>query len=541
MPWPVTFFPSGRTVHVDPGTMLLQAAVEADEWLDTPCGGHGTCGKCRVRLRAGQAAEDGSAECLSPAERDAGWRLACATPVTGPLEVEIPDASLRTRMHAILTSGAPVCMPHDPRPPGAFGVAFDLGTTTVAGTLFNLHTGRELATRSAMNRQIARGDDVISRIDAVRRAPQALDDLQRLAVDTLNAILLDLCQTCQVSAAAVRETVVAGNTTMQHVLLGRDPSPLGEAPFTPAFTDAQTVSAAGLGLRAHPDARLTVFPQIGGFVGGDTVSGLLASRLDTLPYPALLVDVGTNGEIVLQHEGRLCAASTAAGPAFEGARIRQGMRAAEGAIDAVWREADDLSCHVIGDGPARGLCGSALVDAVAELLRFGAIDETGALCVPDGAAPNLACRFQTVGGEAAVTLAWGAAGEPAVRLTQQDIRELQLASGAIRAGIETLLRAAGVTARSLGALLLAGGFGNTLRIANAMRIGLLPHAEETAVRFIGNASLAGAKLALLAQAERARAQSLRDRTVHIDLSHQPGFSDCFMEHMLFPPEQGVSA
>ncbi len=541
MPWPVTFFPSGRTVHVDPGTMLLQAAVEADEWLDTPCGGHGTCGKCRVRLRAGQAAEDGSAEFLSPAERDAGWRLACATPVTGPLEVEIPDASLRTRMHAILTSGAPVCMPHDPRPPGAFGVAFDLGTTTVAGTLFNLHTGRELATRAAMNRQIARGDDVISRIDAVRRAPQALDDLQRLAVDTLNAILLDLCQTCQVSAAAVRETVVAGNTTMQHVLLGRDPSPLGEAPFTPAFTDAQTVSAAGLGLRAHPDARLTVFPQIGGFVGGDTVSGLLASRLDTLPYPALLVDVGTNGEIVLQHEGRLCAASTAAGPAFEGARIRQGMRAAEGAIDAVWREADDLSCHVIGDGPARGLCGSALVDAVAELLRLGAIDETGALCVPDGAAPNLACRFQTVGGEAAVTLVWGAAGEPAVRLTQQDIRELQLASGALRAGIETLLRTAGVTARSLGALLLAGGFGNTLRIANAMRIGLLPHAEETAVRFIGNASLAGAKLALLAQTERARAQSLRDRTVHIDLSHQPGFSDCFMEHMLFPPEQGVSA
>ena len=366
-------------MHVDPGTTVLKAAVEADELFETPCGGHGTCGKCRVRLRAGQAPAAGSEARLSRAELDAGWRLACSTPVTGPLEVEIPDAALGTRMHAILTSGASVSMPHDPRPPGAFGVAFDLGTTTVAGTLFDLHTGRELATRAAMNRQIARGDDVISRIDAVRRDAQALNDLQRLATDTLNAILLDLCQSCQVSVSAIREMAVAGNTTMQHLLLGHDPSPLGEAPFTPAFTDAQTVSAAELGIRVHPDATLTVFPQIGGFVGGDTVSGLLASRLDTLPYSALLVDVGTNGEIVLQHEGRLCAASTAAGPAFEGARIRQGMRAAEGAIDTFWREGNDLACHVIGDGPARGLCGSALVDAVAELLRLGAIDETGAL------------------------------------------------------------------------------------------------------------------------------------------------------------------
>jgi uncharacterized 2Fe-2S/4Fe-4S cluster protein (DUF4445 family) len=349
-------------------------------------------------------------------------------------------------------------------------------------------------------------------------------------------ILIDLSESCQTSVSAIREMVVAGNTTMQHLLLGRDPSSLGEAPFTPAFTDAQTVPATELRLHAHPDAQLMVFPQIGGFVGGDTVSSLLATRLDALPYPALLVDVGTNGEIVLQHEGRLCTASTAAGPAFEGARIRQGMRATAGAIDAVWHETDDLACHVIGDGPARGLCGSALVDAVAELLRLGAIDETGTLRVPDDAAPDFARRFQNVDDEAAVTLAWNATGEPAVRLTQQDIRELQLASGAIRAGIETLLCVVGITAHSLGALLLAGGFGNTLRIANAMRIGLLPRIDESAVRFIGNASLAGAKQALLAQAERARAQSLRDRTEHIELAQQSGFSNCFMEHMLFPSE-----
>lgn len=536
MSWPVTFFPSGRTVHVDPDTTLLQAAVEAGVSVQTPCGGNGTCGKCRVRLRDGQAPAIGSSAHLSQAELDAGWRLACTTPVTGPLTVDIPDATPDAHPHTILTDTITHNTPHDPRPVGHLGVAFDLGTTTVAGTLFDLHTGRELATRAAMNQQIARGDDVISRIDAVRRDARALTDLQRLATDTLNVILIDLSESCQTSVSAIREMVVAGNTTMQHLLLGRDPSSLGEAPFTPAFTDAQTVPATELRLHAHPDAQLMVFPQIGGFVGGDTVSSLLATRLDALPYPALLVDVGTNGEIVLQHEGRLCTASTAAGPAFEGARIRQGMRATAGAIDAVWREMDDLACHVIGDGPARGLCGSALVDTVAELLRLGAIDETGTLRVPDDAAPNFARRFQNVDDEAAVTLAWNATGEPAVRLTQQDIRELQLASGAIRAGIETLLCVVGITAHSLGALLLAGGFGNTLRIANAMRIGLLPRIDESAVRFIGNASLAGAKQALLAQAECARAQSLRDRTEHIELAQQSGFSNCFMEHMLFPSE-----
>ena len=469
---------------------------------------------------------DGSVHFLSASECADGWRLACATPVTEPLEIEVPSAALLHQFAAILVDGDPVSLQHDPRPPGHLGVAFDLGTTSVAGTLFDLHTGLERATRATMNRQIAQGDDVISRIAAVRADADNLGSLQRLAVETLNGILHDLCDTCEEPPSAIRELTVAGNTTMQHLLLGLDPSMLGEYPFTPAFTDAQTVSAAGLGLHVHPEAALTVFPQLGGFVGGDTVAGMLATHFDSLPYPALLVDVGTNGELALLHDGRIYAASAAAGPAFEGARISQGMRASDGAIDTVSISGGTLHTHVIGGGDAIGLCGSALVDAVAELLRVGLIDSSGSLKAPSS--HPLADRVQPSPDGARFQLA------PAVWLTQRDIRELQLASGAIRAGIETLLRRAGLTAGDLGAILLAGGFGSTIRIGNAVRIGLLPPIADGATRFIGNASLTGAKRALLAHDELAKARSLRKRATHIDLSAEPCFSDCFMEYMLFP-------
>ena len=530
MPCPVTFHPCGRTAHVEVGTSLLQAARQIGILLDVPCGGAGTCGKCRVRIRSGHAPVDGSVYFFRASELVDGWRLACATPVTEPLEVEIPSAALLHQLGAILVDGDPISLRHDPRPLGHLGVAFDLGTTSVAGTLFDLYTGRERATCSAMNRQIALGDDVISRIAAVRANAANLATLQRLAIETLNDILLELCEACH---TAIREITVAGNTTMQHLLLGLDPSPLGEYPFTPAFTDAQTVSATGLGLRVHPDATLTVFPQLGGFVGGDTVAGMIAAHFDALPYPALLVDVGTNGELALLCGDRIYAASAAAGPAFEGARIRQGMRASDGAIDTVSIIDGTLHTHVIGGGDATGLCGSALVDTVAELLRAGLVDSSGALDAPPS--HPLAPRVQPSpdGGQFLLDPGGSCAGA-AVWLTQRDIRELQLASGAIRAGIETLLRRAGLTARDLGAVLLAGGFGNTIRTANAVRIGLLPPLADGVIRFIGNASLTGAKRALLARNECEKAQRLRDRATHIDLSAEPCFSDCFMEHMLFP-------
>ncbi|MDX9866835.1 MAG: ASKHA domain-containing protein [Kiritimatiellia bacterium] len=544
MTFPVTFLPTGKTVRVPPGTTLLQAAVQAGLLIHTPCGGGGTCGKCRMRIRAGEVPAGGSSQHLTAEQLEAGWRLACVTRVTGPLEAEVPATSLLARLDTILVDGVPVPIRRDPHRLGEMGVAFDLGTTTVAGALFDLHTGLERASHAVMNRQIPLGDDVISRIHTVRQTPSTLARLQTAAIETLNEILDALCDACGETPGAIRRVTVAGNTAMQQLLLGIDPSPLGEAPFAAAFTDAQTTGAARLGLKVAADATLTVFPQIGGFVGGDTVAGLLASRFDSLTHPTLLVDIGTNGEIALFTGNALLAASSAAGPAFEGARIRQGMRAVPGAIDQIWMQDGDLRCHVINDADPCGLCGSALVDAVAVLLQAGLIDETGLLEPPAAAPQETRCalreRLIPFDHAWACVLARDARGEPLVMLTQRDIRELQLAAGAIRTGIEVLLARANLTPRDLDALLLAGGFGNYIRRENALRIGLLPPVHELAVRFVGNASLSGAKRALLAQAELDRAQQLRNRVTHVELAADPRFSDLFMRHMCFPAGPDVA-
>lgn len=536
----VTFLPSGKTVAVAENATLLQAAAQAGLVLDAPCGGGGVCAKCRVRIRAGHAATGGSSHRLTAAELDGGWRLACGTKVAGPLTVEIPDSAHAQKVESILVDGEPISVRRDAHVSGRLGVALDLGTTTVAGTLFDLHAGLERATEATMNRQIPLGDDVVSRIAAVRGDPAALRRLQSLAVGSINAVIEALCDACGEAPTSIHRLAVAGNTTMQQLLLGLDPSPLGETPFAPAFTDAQSLPAARIGLLAHPDATLAVFPQIGGFVGGDTVAGLLAAHFDSLAKPTLLVDIGTNGEIALLKDGTVFAASTAAGPAFEGARIRQGMRAAEGAIDQVWLQNGDLRVHVLGDAAPRGLCGSALVDAVAVLLRVGLVSPEGVLGLPEPrpeALPDaLAARLYADAEGPCFALARDAQGRPLVSLTQRDIRELQLASGAIRAGIEALLAKAGLRARDLDAVLLAGGFGNYIRRENALRIGLLPPLHYLSIRFIGNASLTGAKRALLSQAELARAQSLRARARHVELAAEPGFSDLFMTHMLFPDQ-----
>jgi uncharacterized 2Fe-2S/4Fe-4S cluster protein (DUF4445 family) len=274
-------------------------------------------------------------------------------------------------------------------------------------------------------------------------------------------------------------------------------------------------------------------------VGGDTVAGILAAALDHVERPTLLIDIGTNGEIVLALPGgRMLCASTAAGPAFEGARISQGMRATGGAIDSVAFRDGHLAVTVIGDSTPIGLCGTALIDAVAELLHHGIVDTTGRILPPDELPDSVAIplRRHVVpdGGNAAFVLAAAHDAHPPVRLTQRDLRELQLASGAIRAGAETLLARAGLTAADLDAVLLAGAFGNYIRKANALRIGLLPPVGDDRVRFIGNAASHGARMALLSTEERTRAARLASTAEHVDLGADPEFQMAFGMAMMFP-------
>ena len=421
------------------------------------------------------------------------------------------------------------------------GAAFDIGTTTVVGALLDLISGQEVAIDSAMNSQVRFGDDVLSRIK-LGSDPAGLEALRAEIIQTVEAILGRLCAQAGVGRREIYEITFAGNTTMQHLLCGIDPSQLGCVPFVPAYGRGLNVPAAQLGIAIHPRGRAVVFPVIGGFVGGDTVAGMVSTRLLELQGPELMIDIGTNGEIVLAAEGKLWAASTAAGPAFEGARISCGMRAMAGAIEKVIFE-DDVRFSVIGHVEPAGLCGSGLVDLTAELLRSGLVNSVGRMLPPDELpagvciCEKLRRRVILDGGQPAFVLVAPTGGSSGVVLRQKDIRELQLATGAIRAGITVLLKQAGFWVGDLKRVLIAGGFGSFIRRNNAQRIGLLPPGiDHRLIHYVGNVSLAGAKWALVSTNARTRGEDLARQARHVELSRDPDFQTEFAEAMIFPEE-----
>lgn len=429
----------------------------------------------------------------------------------------------------------------DDTPAQLLGVAFDIGTTTIVANLVDLGTGEIVAVASDVNPQIRFGEDVISRIQLCR---QQKDGTQLLcqAVRTACANLLGLlCTQSAVKPESIYVASFAGNTTMLHLLAGVNPASLGQAPFRPIFQRELFYRAEELGLPIHPRGQVYILPIIGPFVGGDTVAGMLAVRLWERPSPALLVDIGTNGEIVLSHQGRLIATATAAGPAFEGTRIRCGMRAVTGAIERVMWNDGELAWEVIGGQRPAGLCGSGLVDVLALLLRSGIVTTSGRMLTPEEAAERLPAglcqRVLRVEGRPAfevVSPHLSASGQ-AIVLTQQDVRQLQLAAGAIRAGVTILCRTAGVSLSELQEVWVAGAFGNYLRPASAQAIGLLPREiPPERIRFAGNTSLAGATLAAVSLEARATARWLAATTQHLELAVLPEFRQAFAEGMIFP-------
>jgi uncharacterized 2Fe-2S/4Fe-4S cluster protein (DUF4445 family) len=390
-----------------------------------------------------------------------------------------------------------------------YALAFDIGTTTLVGALLNTQTGEDVALASAMNPQTAYGDDVLSRIAHAGKEEKSQEELRSCILDAVQQMIREVCQEAGVAARQIGTAVFAGNTTMQHLLCGFDPTALGMVPFVPLYKRGIEMDGDSFGLELHPEALIYVFPVIGGFVGGDTIAGLLACEMQELEGPVVMVDIGTNGEIVLLHDGRLYAASTAAGPAFEGARISCGMRAASGAIERVKAE-DDLLFSVIGGGEPVGLCGSGLIDLCGELLKIGALKQDGRLLVgeelPDSVPEKIKRRMCLKENGEPECLLHEAHGRQVI-LTQRDVRELQLGAGAIRAGIQILLKQAGIAATDLKQVLIAGGFGSFIRRDNAQRIGLIPaevHHEK--VRFTGNIAFSGAKRVAVSQQAQEQAE-----------------------------------
>ena len=493
--WPTRVELSARA-----GTPLRDLLFE--QGVEFPCGGQGRCRGCRIRILKGKAEVNrAQQERLSPEEITEGWRLACQCAVEGDLEIE-----LRQWDAAILVDETPFTF----QPRRGLGVAVDLGTTTLVAQLLDLTTGKVLAVSTALNAQARYGGDVMSRLHfAVLEGGQ--HQLEGLIRRQIGALIEQLLFSARRLASEIVDIVVVGNTVMHHFFCGIAAEPLTHYPFEPADGGLKIFRSSQLGWKLAGDPEVRFLPCLGGFVGSDVLAGILAARLAEHEDLVGLVDLGTNGEIVIGNKQGLLCASTAAGPAFEGAKISMGMRASTGAISQVSVNGGALHCHVIGDGAPRGLCGSGLVDAVAAGLDLGVIGTSG--------------RFAN--GEASWML-----DEP-VALTQNDIRELQLAKAAVAAGIKLLMQRRG--AKQLSCLYLAGAFGNYIDRASARRIGLIDFPPDR-VEAAGNTALLGAKLALFSHdSEGGLYDSLRRRIEHVALNADPCFQEVFVEELAFSP------
>lgn len=601
----LTFIPENITVKVPAGGTVLEAAREAGLPVEAHCGGRGTCGKCRVRVRnSTQKLTSAERQAMSREEASDGWRLACQVLPNGdPLAVEVPGQNRPCLVKAGLTGA--VCQASDPPvkkvsvqmlPPDLenprgnwdllqeslagkgvkatpsldvlrvlpeilkdrrgpitavirghlmialeegdnvdelYGLALDIGTTTVAGSIVDLRTGRELAAAADLNRQNQYGADIISRIDYSVSSPSGLNNLNSMIRNVVNGIIKKLARQASIRPESIYAAAVAGNTCMLHFFAGISPGSLSVPPFSGSVHRSYTADAVEIGIDISPRAPVLFLPVISGYVGADTVGVILATGMHLSKKITLAIDIGTNGEIVLGSRNRLLACAAAAGPAFEGANISAGMRAAEGAIDRVVLDGDEVVCSVIGHGKPKGICGSGLIDAVTAMLEAGLVDPGGRLLEADEAVsvagPRLASRIRQTEKGREFMLSGG------VAITQKDIRQVQLAKGAIRAGIRILQGKLGVGDSDIEAVLLAGSFGSYIDKDAARRLGIIPAVPPDRVRHVGNAAHQGAKMTLLDREVMEQAGAVCQMVEYVELSTSEDFSGEFTEAMFFDP------
>jgi len=523
----ITFKPDGTQISIHSGATLIEAAGQAGIILNSVCGGKGICKKCLVNL-----------------EPDNRQVLACQHHIQSDLIVTIPPDS-RFFEQKILEHGIATQIDFLPdihekyQKKGSknkiFGVAIDIGTTTVVAKLINMRDGQCKATQSALNPQSRYGDDVVSRI-AYAQTDEKLAELNKTIIDCINQLIGRLCKKAAIDANHIYEICIVGNTTMNHIFVKLPVKQLGQAPYKAFSLDAHDLPPDELALRINSAGNVHTVENIAGFVGSDTTAVALAVDINSAEDLTLTIDIGTNGELVLGTKDKLYAASCAAGPALEGARITCGSRAAEGAIEAVVVNEDDIDLDVIGDCPPRSICGSGLIDAVAVLLDLGIVDSTGRFAkadtLRDSVSPAIASRIRQINGQPAFILAENSDSRP-VFLTQRDIREVQLAKAAIRAGIRLLEKKISITDCDIEQILLAGAFGNYIRRESALRIGLLPDVPLERIRFVGNAASSGAQIILLSSQARQEARELARKIEYVEIAHEPDFQAVFADSIVF--------
>lgn len=534
----VFFVHEKKSIIVEQGLTILEAARRAGVTIESPCNALGSCGKCRVHTGSGSV-------------------LACQTPVEKDLVVSLPDYAGENQSLQILSRGSDFTYEKQPciskrfrdgktlvyggetllgeeagdTTAEQYGLAVDIGTTTLVTALVDLWGGKTLALESVLNPQAAYAQDVLGRIHFASQG-EGLFVLHRAFLEALEQMIRTLTETNRVRREHIYEVVYSGNTTMLHLACGVDPVSLGQFPYRPKLFGGHHVSAEKLGI--SPFGLIWLPPIISAFVGADISSGILASGLDEKQGATLFIDIGTNGEMVLAKDGNLAAASTAAGPAFEGMNISCGMRASRGAIESFSVHKGVPSYELIGgstsgDDPPVGICGSGLLDITGELLREGLIGKNGRFVSPEtGAYPEALgkCMGQQDGKSAFFIT-------QKVYLAQRDIRQIQLAKGAIRCGIEMLLARFRMHAEAIDSVEIAGSFGYHLKVANLLGIGLLPAEFAGKLVFLGNSSLTGSIAFLMNTRFRSKMIELVKRVEPVELANDTAFERTFIKYLSF--------
>ncbi len=517
----IDFEPIGRRGSAAPGQTILEAARSAGVGLASVCGGAGTCEECRVRIAAGKVTPPTLVEqsALEGSSLKAGIRLACQVKPLSDLKVDIPPESLTTPQRLQLEGQESDLLPNPAvTTSGAYGLAVDIGTTKLAAYLVNLARGKTVARAGAMNPQVAYGEDVISRIAFIGREPGGDKKLQSLLMESINTLLAEMCAASGIQPAAVMDAVLVGNTAMHHIAAGLPVEQLGRAPFAPATTQPLSLPAKTLGLDLAAGSCVYFPPVIAGYVGADHLAMLLSTNAWKSKSNVMAVDIGTNTEISLITGGKISSCSCASGPAFEGAHIHEGMRAAPGAIERARWSGGQILWQTIDAQPPVGLCGSGILDVVAAL-------QDGRMVKPNGALLNNAPT-----GLVLVPANQSGLGRN-LMVTRKDIHEVQLAKSAIRAGLESLLRRAGMDAASIDEFIVAGAFGTYLDVGSAIRVGMFPSLPLERFHQVGNAAGIGAKQMLVSVDKRREAEQLAGMIDYVELTTQPDFTNLFMKHL----------
>jgi uncharacterized 2Fe-2S/4Fe-4S cluster protein (DUF4445 family) len=623
----VVFQPSGNRGNIQEGKTILEAARELGVGIQSICGGHQACGKCKIKIQDYHAYYESNKKdrkrVSPPTEKEIellgedliaeGYRLACATQVLGDLTIDVPPETQVTQevMSKTATQKAVTIKPavkklylEVPQPQlgnpqgdwervsevleerfgltdltvdhealatlpkalrdgnwkvtvtlfmekkvikvesglaeAAFGVALDIGTTTLAGYLCDLISGEIVASEARSNPQISYGEDVISRITHTVHSKNGLKELRICLFESLNKLLKDLSSEANITCKDIIDATIVGNTAMHHIFLNLDPRHLGSSPFAPVLKSPMDMNARDFGLEICPGANVYTLPVEGGFVGADNVAVVIAEEPFKQNEMMLVIDVGTNGELVLGNREKLISASCATGPAFEGAHIKFGMRAARGAIESIKidRESYDVRFKVVGEDSwndqdprvkATGICGSGIIDATAELLRAGIINPSGAFN-KNISNPRMLYNEK----EAEFVIAWADETDVGHDITvcQNDIRSMQLGKGALLTGANLLMRKMGVD--SLDKVVLAGSFGLHIDKHNALEMGLFPYVDPEVVYSTGNSAGEGARLALLNTDKRQEAADIARQIEYMELSLEPDFQKEFVQAMIFP-------